>query len=321
MLELLVRPVDGVGAPLVLATVACGDEFFADWERFSLPNWERYARRHGYGLAVLRSSRLPGDVHVAWNKFLMPQLVRDELGFVGATLVLDADQVLSPVAPGLDAEAAADGYGLVRDSDFSGISQDVAKRLSFLRRHTIDVNYPLDSVSLMTEEDWVSGGFVDLGGRLPVSSGFIVVPSALVDEFAALTRFVMDPEAAWDGGGGDQLIASRELQAGPHRMLDRRWQGIWPAIMAQRYASLYLEAPVPERVAAAAIASALLDHWCVHFSISWPEKQYWKVDWMRYWDEHIDVKATQELTDYLHSSVRPREYGRIRPPEVGMVRG
>ena len=318
-LELLVEPASPSQDGLLLATVACGDAFFGDWERYSLPSWERYARRWGYGLAVLKASRLPVDANVAWNKFLLPMLAREELGHLGSALVLDADQVFSPVAPQINGEISEGEYGLVRDADFSGASQEEGKLLSFLRRSAIDPRYPLDSVSLMTEADWLTGDFVDLGGHLPVSSGFILVPPGRVDHLASLTRFILDPEAEWDGGGGDQMIATRELQSVPHRMLDRRWQGIWPAIMARRFAFLYFAAPVEKRVAAGAIISALLDHWCLHFSTSWPEKQYWHVDWMDLWDQHIPAAETEELEEYLRATIVPREYGRLAAPDVRMI--
>ena len=317
--ELLIEPRVGVGSGLVLASVVCGDAYFADWERYSLPSWERYASRCGYGLAVLTSSRLPGDANVAWNKFLLPSLVRDELRLGGGTLVLDADQVFSPVAPDLDDAAAAAGYGLIRNASFSSDSQETGKLVSFLRHTAIDENYPLDSMSLMRADDYVSGRLVTMGGRLPVSSGFMLVPSAQTDHLAALTRFGNDPLAGWDGGGGDASIATRELQAVPHQMMDERWQGIWPAMMAQRFAHLYFEAPVPERVAAAALVSSLLTTWCIHFSTSWPEKQYWTVDWMHLWDEYFSVAETAELGEYLRRSVEPRSYGRIFAPDFPMV--
>ncbi len=318
-LELLVEPDSRIGGGLTLMTVACGDAFFGDWQRYSLPSWERYARGWGYGLAVLKASRLPADANVAWNKFLLPMLARDELGHLGSALVLDADQVFSPVAPQIHGQVSEDEYGLVRDADFSGASQEAGKLLSFLRRCAIDSRYPLDSVSLMTEADWSSGDFVDLDGHLPISSGFILVPAGRVDHLASLTRFLLDPEAAWDGGGGDQMIATRELQSVRHRMLDRRWQGIWPAIMARRFAFLYFEAPVEERIAAGAIMSALFDHWCLHFSTSWPEKQYWRVDWMNLWDRHIPAAETEELKEYLRATIVPREYGRLFAPDTRMI--
>jgi hypothetical protein len=72
-------------------------------------------------------------------------------------------------------------------------------------------------------------------------------------------------------------------------------------------------------VAQSALASALMSHWCIHFSTSWPEKQFWKVDWMEYWDQHIPERETQEFVEYLHSDLVPQEYGRIVAPEVIML--
>ena len=316
-LRLLLEPRSAGAESLILTVVACGADYLRDWERLALPSWERYAERQGYGLAVLSETRLPADANVAWNKFILPRLVRDELGHPGNVLVLDADQAISPLAPAID--TTADSYGLVALEEWTDETVRNRKLTGFLRRSFIDADYPLDSVLIMSRQDWEDGQLLDLGGALPISSGFMLVPPNLVDEFAGLVEFVFDPDAAWDGGGGDQIFASRELQKRRHHFLDRRWQGIWPSIMSDRYPSLYFELPVPVRTAQAAVASALFDHWCIHFATSWPEKQFWGVDWLSYWDERFGRERTDELNAYHASAVSPRSYGRLPAPEVRLI--
>ena len=304
---------------LVLATVVCGEQYAAEWERYSLPSWERFATNYGYGIFALHQTRLPADVHPAWNKFLLPELVNEAIGGQVTTLVLDADQVFSPIAPPLDPELRDDGYGLTIE-DHGPAAVDRRKLLSFLRRTRVDSGFPLDSVAVARASDWgTNPALVDLGGRLPISSGFIAVPSNLASDFASLASSARERDAAWDGGGGDQTIASRELQRREHYELDARWQVIWPYVMAERYPSLYRDAPVSSDRAASAIVDALHAAYCIHFATSWPEKDFWAVEWMDEWDGRFTSEETDELRQYLASSVEPRAYGRIAPPSVRLI--
>ena len=316
-LEVVLEASQHGGESLMLATVACGDEYHRTWQRFAQPNWERFAARHGYGLAVLRETLFPPKVAYGWNKFVLPKSVRDRLGHEGHVLVLDADQSFSPIAPPI--ELAPDVYGLVPLEAWTDDTVRNRKLTGFLRRQFLDSDYPLDSVLIMSADDWEAGGLLDLAGQLPISSGFMLIPPGLIDDLAGLAEFAYHPDAAWDGGGGDQIFASRELQQRPHRFLDRRWQGIWPNIMSDRYPALYFDAPVAYVEAQRSIASALFDHWCIHFATSWPEKQYWQVDWMAYWDERLGVRETDLLNEYLAADVTPRSYGRLAAPDIALI--
>ena len=317
---MMLRPArSGPSAPLVLATVVCGEQYAKEWHRNSLPSWERYAANYGYGIFALQRSQLPADVHPGWNKFLLPELVMEELGRPLTTLVLDADQVFSPIAPPLEPGLRDTGYGLTI-LDHGPAAVDRRKVLSFLRRARVDPSFPLDSIAVARANDWGANlDLVDLGGRLPISSGFIAVPSSLASDFAVLATFARDKDAAWDGGGGDQTIASRELQRREHYELDPRWQVIWPHVMAERFPSLYHDAPVSRERAASAIVDSLHSAYCVHFATSWPEKDFWAVDWMDEWDRRFTSEETDELRRYLASSVEPRAYGRIAPPEIRLI--
>jgi hypothetical protein len=317
MMKLTVKP--DRTPTLVLATVACGDEYAADWERYSLPSWERFASNYGYGVFALRESLLPPDVHPAWNKFLLPDVVTEELGPSVTTLVLDADQVFSPIAPPLEPELRDEAYGLTVE-DHGPAAVDRRKLLSFLRRTRVDDSFPLDSIAVARESDWhTNPDLVDLGGRLPISSGFIAVPAALATDFAGLAKAARERDASWDGGGGDQTIASRELQKRSHYELDPRWQAIWPYLMAEQFPSLYHDAPVSRSRAAGALVDALHSAWCVHFATSWPEKEFWTIEWMDEWERRMTTEETEDLRRYLAASVTPRAYGRIAPPAVSLI--
>lgn len=304
---------------LVLATVVCGEQYVADWEQYSLPSWKRFAANYGYGIFALRETQLSAGIHPAWNKFLLPKLIAAELGGFPTTLVLDADQVFSPIAPPLEPALRADGFGLTIE-DHGPAAVDRRKLLSYLRQARLDSTYPLDSVAIARASDWSENpAFVNLDGRLPISSGFIAVPAQLASDFAGLVEFAQEVDAAWDGGGGDQTIASRELQRRNFYELDARWQVIWPQVMAERFPSLYHDAPVTRNKAASTIVDVLHAAFCLHFATSWPEKDFWTVEWMSEWNRRYTRDETDALRRYLASSVEPRAYGRLTPPSNRLV--
>ncbi len=302
----------------MLATVACGDEYHRTWQRFAQPNWERFAARHGYGLTVLRETLFPPRRSRTDGTSSLYQS-RCEIDL--DTKVMSSCWMLTRVShrshPPI--ELAPDVYGVVQLEAWTDDTVKYRKLTGLLRRRFLDSDYPLDSGLIVSAEDWEAGGLLDLAGQLPISSGFVLIPSGLIDDLAGLAEFAYHPDAAWDRGDGDQIFASRELQQRPHRFLDRRWQGIWPSIMLDRFPAHYFDAPVAYVEAQKSIVSALFDHWCIHFATSWPEKQYWQVDWMAYWDERLGVRETDLLNEYLAADVTPRSYGRLAAPDMALI--
>lgn len=305
---------------VVLAAVVDGVKFYSTWQKYALPSWKAFAQRHGYCLVTASNVKLGGGLYPGWAKVLLPQAVTDILGEDSVTVVLDADQAFSPLAPPIELVELSEDFGFVPLS-LDNPSTHSFRNLAFLRRTYLDTEFPLDSILHCTEKHWSDGELIASNGHQPFSAGFVAVPAGRSDAFAELLNYAHSSSAKHSGnpGGGDQLVMIRELSTLPHYLLDRRWQVIWPEYMAEHRPDLYARAPLSQREAALAVATALFSSWCLHFSTSWPEKEYWGVSWESAWIEyygHIDAGA---LLAYRNESIDPVAYGRVKPPDARLV--
>lgn len=305
---------------VVLASVVDGSDFYAIWEKYSLPSWRAYALRNGYALATASKIRLATDLYPGWAKVLLPQAIAATVDTDSVTVVLDADQVFSPLAPPIEKIDESEDFGFVPLS-LDGPQTHAFRNLAFLRRTYLDAGYPLDSLVHFAKEHWADGQLVPSRGYQPFGAGFVAVPASRSDVFASLMGHARSAAAKQSGnpGGGDQLVMIRELSALPHYFLDRRWQVIWPEYIAEHRPDLYARAPVSHADAALAVATALFGSWCVHFATSWPEKEYWEVDWQLAWKKFFGAIDSEALVAYRSRSIEPVDYGRLRPPKQRLV--
>ena len=293
----------------LLVTAAVGDLYFSKWQKNSLPNWRAYADRYGFGIVALRSSLVAEGSHLGWNKFKLIELLESETPPQTDFVILDADQVLSPLAPDLSDWFQTNKLGVVPEN--YGRYQ---KLLSYLRRAHLDPTYPLDSYLLRDPDINPPNAQMDEFSSLDFfSAGLIVVPSSERGELAAFSDYgPKDPASAVDGGG-DQIpflkyLASREIE-----LMPKEWQGIWPQILATRYPFLYSKKDL--RLASYALASALTEFHCIHFSTTWPEKDFWDVPFEDAWSRLFpEISGSPDIRKYMDSPISPKFYGQLRPP-------
>jgi hypothetical protein len=294
----------------ILLTVAAGDDYFDRWSSASLPSWQRFAEQHDYQIMALRKSQVASDAHLGWNKFAVLGLLENEVSSDANLVVLDADQVFSPIAPSLGDVFSSQQIGVV--PQLFGLDR---KHLSFLRKAHLSVDYPLDSSILATPGSFKNiPGFEDLSSVRFYSAGFFTVPPSKRAELIDFASWgPADPVSLLDGGG-DQMPFLKFLATQKVLQLDNKWQGIWPEILAARYSFLF--ARRDRDIAVYALASALAEFHCIHFSTTWPEKDFWGLDVLAAWDriypalEDFDTN----LIDYLNSDVTPKLYGQIERP-------
>jgi len=294
----------------VLLTVAAGDDYFERWRQASLPSWRRFAERHDYQILALKKSLVAADAHQGWNKFAVLGFLENEVEADADLVVLDADQVFSPIAPALEDFFSSQQIGVVPE-----LFGPDRKLLSYLRKAHLNSNYPLDSSLLASPMSFKTfSGFEEISTLRFFSAGFFTVPPS---KRAALIDFALwgpaDPVSLLDGGG-DQMPFLKFLATQNVLELDNKWQGIWPNILAARYSFLY--ARRDRKLATLALASALADFHCIHFSTTWPEKDFWGLDLLAAWDTLYPPLRDGDLDiyDYLSSEVKPKLYGQIDRP-------
>ena len=296
--------------PRLLVTVATGKNYLERWKKNALPSWKTYADAHNFGIMALSESLVPNDAHAGWNKFKMLAQLKTRISADSGLVIMDADQVISPLAPDLTGFFAEEKFGVV--PEHYGRYQ---KLLSFLRQAHLDPQYPLDSYLLATPEmSYRETDFPELQSLRFYSAGLIIVPSSLRDSLEAFSDYGPEDKSARLDGGGDQIPFLKFLNKSSILPLPAEWQGIWPQILAVRYPFLYAN---PDRkLAAYALASALADFHCVHFATTWPEKDFWDIDFRPAWNEIFESGRNPiNLREYIESSVSPRIYGQIRSPD------
>ena len=291
----------------LLVTVAVGDAYFERWKQNSLESWKAYADKSDFGIVAL-TKNLAKDLHPGWNKFKVLEALEGHISHSANVLVLDADQVFSPIAPNLDDQFATGRIGAVPQK--YGPHQ---KLLSYLRKAHLDKAYPLDSF-LIAEPHSKFGktDFPELSNIRFFSSGFVTIPPEQRHHVIEFSH--SGPSDAYSklDGGGDQIPFLRFLATRDPVLLSQKWQGIWPEIMAAAHPYLYTNRD--RRLASFALASSLLDHYCIHFSTTWPEKDFWDVPFKESWDEIFPKIGDLTLESYLREKVSPRLYGQLASP-------
>ena len=293
--------------PRLLVTVATGKNYLERWKTNALPSWTAYADAHNFGIMALSESLVADDAHAGWNKFKMLARLKTQISADTDLVIMDADQIISPLAPDLTGFFAEKKFGVV--PEHYGRYQ---KLLSFLRQAHLDPQYPLDSYLLATPEmSYRETEFTELQSLQFYSAGLIIVPSSLRDSLEAFSDYGPEDKSARLDGGGDQIPFLKFLSRNSIHPLPAQWQGIWPQILAVRYPFLYVN---PDRkLAAYALASSLAEFHCVHFSTTWPEKDFWDIDFRSAWSEIFESDLNRiSLREYIESSVTPKIYGQIR---------
>lgn len=291
---------------LQIVTAAIGSDYFRSWKANSFPTWELFASRHGYGIHCLTQQLSVGSSHLGWNKFLALEKVFEQVDESVTVLLLDADQVISPLAPEVPTSSLDGSLGVIPEDPLSE-----RKILSFVRRSFLDPNFPLDSLAVFEPSD-----FAKLAGREHFarfkfySSGFVVIPpesrSKVLDfvQNASPTEFKdLDDE-------GDQYAFIEFVNGSDYVELSREWQGIWPNILARDYPFLYKNRD--RNLAKEAIAAAMLRFHIIHFSTSLPEKDFWELDALAGWSTLFENCGGVDLEEYMSRSLDPKAYGRLK---------
>lgn len=298
-----------------ILTATVGDGYFEQWSKFSWPSWERYATAHNYAVHCLIDSLSEPGEHLGWNKFLGLEHLVKQIPRSATVLILDADQIISPLAPKLPTGLADGLIGVVPETPPAD-----RRILSFLRRAHLNPNYPLDSIAVAEQEDWASiDSYSQFAKHQFFSSGFVLVPSAGRNAIIEFARTRRSNQFDSIDNSGDQFGFIELANSISVTDLSPKWQGIWPEIMAKRYPFLYVDRD--PLLGARAVASALLEFHVIHFSTSLSEKDFWHIDHYGAWEEILENPSVGDLGEYLSSTLTPRMYGRITKDEASFFDG
>lgn len=303
------------GSKVLLSAVVIGSTYRSTWEKYSLPSWLRYCYRQGFSLAIVTEVDSSIEVKPTWYKYLVPSALDNTAISYDYLAIIDADQIISPIAPSLLESCEPKSIGIVPMIPNVEQTLTARKLISFFRNVHLDSSYPLDSTMVGLQQGDGQFGFNPFIGTTEISTGFYLVPKSMVTLFEKI--FILSKKAGEFTGGGDQLLASREIFKVGHHFIDSRWQGIWPDIMATNYSNFY--AGCSSSDGAFGVAASLVNYYCIHFATSWPEKDFWELDSLDAFDQIIPKERQAELVRYLSEYIDPKSYGRLSPPSKKLL--
>lgn len=161
-----------------IVTIVHGERYQRIWRRFSLPNWRRYAARHGYELLVLEqpldTSLRARSRSIAWQKLLVAG--HPNARTYDVLVWMDADVVINPwLAPCIASSLSTDQIGVSEETELprEGLFAEMVKANEGFWQvagERLNIPHPLDAYRRF--------GFPDRPGRY-FNTGVMVLRPAL----------------------------------------------------------------------------------------------------------------------------------------------
>lgn len=301
----------------VIVTTAVGRDYFENWKKYSLPSWEKYARKYAIGIIVILSRLVlgaEGEIkNAAWDKLLAPRRISEAFSGVERICLIDTDILISALAPNVFASHTAGSYSVVsQEKNLPFPIKDVRSRIALLRREFYDSSYPLDSILQATAEE-----LFQLQGLPSHSdyfcSGLIVLDHTLFEDLqrchASVSLSDVKSSVAWEEPYVNHWIQSRS-----HSWMPYEFQAIWLFEMAWNHPYLYArgDSLSDNREVADVVSSVLLNRHFLHFAGSWHESGAWCNSISK--TVFSDEKFASVLSGIQNQSMPVRSLGKVYPP-------
>lgn len=300
----------------LIATLAVGGDHLLRWEQYALPLWDQYCARHNLGLVAVteRISAIgSGPTHIMWQKFLIPEYIRNAFDYMQNMLYVDTDILINPQAPNVFDEFDSRGIGLVSQvSKLPYPHQEVLRRIAFFRHTFMSKDYPLDSSLFMKPRDIFRSHNLDLLSDDFACAGLFVINCGIsADRFASIYSMYSHDQATLDGGS-DEVHLNYEVQKGwPIQWLDYRFHALWIYEMAWKYPFLYRPECIKDKsLVAECIVASLYSNYLLHFAGSWEGDMWMNEAIVKSVSAHSSYR---HLYEYMQQPVTGQPVGVIRP--------
>ena len=300
----------------LIATIAIGQAYYSDWEKYALPSWTEYCHNNGLGLVVFDRGLISAD-EIKWKKATWQKLL------IGETLIssgidannvcyLDSDILINPFAPNIFNNYDSTTIGLTsKRKNLPFPLEEVLRRIAFLRHNCYDKKYPLDSALFMSLEQLY--GYHGLKVQEDEACMGLIVFN--VDNHSKLMHSWFDK---YDRtvrsltNGGDQTHTNFEiLNWGKVSWFDYRFQAIWVYEMAWKYPFLYDYGRENKPLIRKCVEAALHQNYFLHFAGSWHESNFWKLG--DFLSSDIEKKKLENYHKYLQNPVTGMSVGMVKP--------
>jgi len=303
-----------------LVTVAIGEKYLTNFEKFALPSWKKYCERHDLGIVAVTNQLLAQDdphwKKPNWQKLLVPKLLLSEFSHVELVCYLDTDILINPYAPNIFDHYDGKSYGLTSRVDNLPMPLDLVQRqFVFLRNRYYDNSYPLDSVVFMSVEDQYK--YSNLAPHRQAScTGLILFnPNTSATE---MEQWFYKYSATDDSvTGGEQTHVNYEiLETGRVQWLQYEFQATWVYEMAWKYPFLYGKHAHNKELIIDCIEASLFSNYFLHFGGSWHESSMWLLEGIM--EEFEFDNLNRDFSAYKKRKLTGEPKGHVRPRKAGV---
>ena len=292
-----------------IVTHAIGGTYLSDWERYSLPTWLEYTKRHDLGLFVIDEIIKNDNKKLYWQKLLIGNHF-EETKYKNICY-LDTDIIINPAAPNI-----FDGYD---ENKIAIISQkknlpydidEILRRLAFFRHNYLSKEYPLDSSLFMSIEDVYLYHNLEPQNDIACTGVFVFnieKHSQLMEEWF----YDYDENVISIDGGGEEVFLNYKILSNQlEQWLNYKWQALWIYEMPWCHSHLYVNnRHTPDNILPC-IETSLFNNYFLHFAGAW-EGSSWKIC-----DELFTGIEKNKYFDF-------KEYMKVKlkAEPVGIIRG
>lgn len=291
-----------------IVTHAIGGSYLDDWERYSLPTWLEYSKKHDLGLFVINEVVESDEKKLYWQKLLLGKHFKKYQ--YKNICYLDTDIVINPAAPNIFDKYDSEKIAIISQKKNLPFNLDeTLRRLAFFRHNCYSKKYPLDSSLFMSTHDVYRYHNLDPQDDFACTGVFIFN----VDNHSTLLENWFheydENVISIDGGGEEVFLNYKILSNKLEQWLDYKWQALWIYEMPWCHSHLYLENKREPKDIVPCIETSLFNNYFLHFAGAW-EGSAWKMCDRLF--EGINKKLFYEFDEYMKIKLKALPVGIIR---------
>lgn len=302
----------------VLATLAIGDMYLDNFNKYALSSWLMYCNQFDLGLVLFDEQMI--DINSEnwkkpnWQKLLIGECLKKYDKSIANVCYLDTDILISPLAPNIFDFHESEKISVVSQINNLPYPEAVVKRrIAFNRHNFYSDSYPLDS-ALFASLDQIYGYH-----NLPSQSDYFCTGVYVFNlenhaDMMAEWFYKYPKNIKTLTNGGEEAVLNYELQKyGALSMLPYEFQSLWNYEMAWKYPFLYWnrgKGADSDSLIRQCIQSSLLSNHFLHFAGSWYESDMWKMP--KILDENMLI-FFQSYDDYLRKDLTGKPVGMVKP--------
>jgi hypothetical protein len=299
-----------------IITIAIGNKFFNDWNKYAKPLWKKYCTNHSLGLIVVTKDLIDKKnkywKKATWQKMLLGSFFKNTNIKINNICYLDTDILVNPNAPNIFNFHDSNKISLISQVNNLPYNLDLIRRtISFNRKFFYCKKYKLDSSLFMNIEQIYK--FHNLKPQKDFACAGVIVFN--LKKFSPVMKewfFKYKKNIKTLSGGGDEPIFNYEMfNTKKVKLLDYKFQALWIYEMAFKYKFLYEYKTKKNAIIKKCIESSLENSYFLHFAGSWYEGQMWKIK--NIFSDKKKLTLNNCFIEYLSKKVRGTASGRVLP--------